>query len=82
MVYRRGALLKGLSILQIYLIVISVFSFAFLISEISKVAGQGRAAEIGFGSSTPKTGPEAFQSSGYTGTPSGGILSHLTFGLI
>ena len=40
MVYRRGALLKSLSGLQIFLIVFSVFSFAFLISESSSVSAQ------------------------------------------
>ena len=53
MVYRRGALLKGLSILQIYLIVISVFSFAFLIYETTTVSAQARVP----GGGPPVTNP-------------------------
>ncbi len=41
MIYRRGAIVKSLAIWQIYLIVISVFSFAFLIYQSSEVNAQG-----------------------------------------
>ena len=40
MIYRRGAVLKCLAISQIYLIVLSVFSFAFLIYDLSSASAQ------------------------------------------